>query len=236
MRMAELLVSVRSVEEAEAALEGGAALIDVKEPRHGPLGRASAAVIAAVCGRVNHRRPVSAALGELPEQPTVVDCSGLQYVKWGLAGCLDRATWRSELQAAAESLAQTAPQCRPVAVAYGDWQSAEAPSPEDICSFACKNQWGALLLDTWGKTGKTLLDWVTVERIHRMGDCCRRHGVRLALAGSLATPEIIKLRPVHPDWFAVRGSACRGAGRLGAIAVDRVVALVALLKAASDAS
>ena len=40
--MTGLLVSVRDADEAEAALRGGAALIDVKEPRHGSLGRASA--------------------------------------------------------------------------------------------------------------------------------------------------------------------------------------------------
>ena len=37
----QLLVSVRSAEEARAALEGGAALIDVKEPSRGSLGSAS---------------------------------------------------------------------------------------------------------------------------------------------------------------------------------------------------
>ena len=39
--MSGLLVSVRNVEEALAALEGGASLIDVKEPSRGPLGRAA---------------------------------------------------------------------------------------------------------------------------------------------------------------------------------------------------
>ena len=33
-----LLVSVRSADEAEAAIAGGADVIDVKEPSHGPLG------------------------------------------------------------------------------------------------------------------------------------------------------------------------------------------------------
>ena len=36
----DYLVSVRSPEEALAALEGGADLIDVKEPSRGPLGAA----------------------------------------------------------------------------------------------------------------------------------------------------------------------------------------------------
>src|SRR5690554_1200212 len=47
-----LLVSVRSPEEAEAALVGGADLIDVKEPAAGSLGRAADAVIEAVIGCV----------------------------------------------------------------------------------------------------------------------------------------------------------------------------------------
>ena len=63
--MTQLLVSVRSAEEAEAALHGGAALIDVKEPRRGALGRASDGILADVVRTVAGRRPVSAALGEL---------------------------------------------------------------------------------------------------------------------------------------------------------------------------
>ncbi|GIS63269.1 MAG: hypothetical protein CM1200mP2_54940 [Planctomycetaceae bacterium] len=35
-----LLVSVRSGQEARAAIEGGCAVLDVKEPAHGPLGMA----------------------------------------------------------------------------------------------------------------------------------------------------------------------------------------------------
>ncbi|MGI9178650.1 MAG: (5-formylfuran-3-yl)methyl phosphate synthase, partial [Pirellulales bacterium] len=37
-----LLVSVRSVEEAIEAVEGTAAIVDIKEPSRGPLGRADA--------------------------------------------------------------------------------------------------------------------------------------------------------------------------------------------------
>ncbi|MFM7835691.1 MAG: (5-formylfuran-3-yl)methyl phosphate synthase, partial [Planctomycetaceae bacterium] len=37
-----LLVSVRSADEAVVAATGGADIIDIKEPRHGSLGRPSA--------------------------------------------------------------------------------------------------------------------------------------------------------------------------------------------------
>lgn len=60
-----LLVSVRDAAEAAAALEGGAAIIDVKEPRHGPLGAADPEAIAAVAHVVGTRRPWTMACGEL---------------------------------------------------------------------------------------------------------------------------------------------------------------------------
>ena len=47
-----LLVSVRSVAEAQEAVAGGAAIIDVKEPSRGPLGRADAGVTAAIAEAV----------------------------------------------------------------------------------------------------------------------------------------------------------------------------------------
>ena len=64
-----LLVSVRDAAEAAAALEGGAAIIDVKEPRHGPLGAADPEAIAAVAQVVGSRRPWTMACGELGGGP-----------------------------------------------------------------------------------------------------------------------------------------------------------------------
>src|SRR4051794_20645147 len=82
-----LLVSVRDAAEAAAALRGGADVIDVKEPRRGPLGRADDATVAAVVAAVAGRRPVSAALGELADAGAAAPAvPGLAFVKWGLAG------------------------------------------------------------------------------------------------------------------------------------------------------
>src|SRR5437762_2077635 len=95
--MAELLVSVRDVEEAEAALQGGAALIDIKEPSRGSLGRADDAVIRSIVAHVAMRRPVSAALGEWSDDKRDLPDAELTYVKWGLAGCARR-DWQSKLR------------------------------------------------------------------------------------------------------------------------------------------
>jgi uncharacterized protein (UPF0264 family) len=234
----DLLVSVRSADEAEAALAGGAALIDVKEPEHGSLGCADAATVAAVLRAVAGRRPVSAALGELTEkgsgsfsrisekEPDPFSIASLAFVKWGLAGCCGRPDWPDELRRAADRLP---PGCRPVAVAYADWRRAAAPPLDDVCAFACTRRWSAFLIDTWGKDGTTLLDWLSPDQLAELLARCRSAGVPVALAGSLGAEQLRQLRPLRPDWFAVRGAACGGGRRTSAIDAGRVRRLVDLL-------
>jgi len=125
----QLLVSVRSAAEAVIALEGGAALIDVKEPANGSLGRADTQVIRDVVGAVALRRPVSAALGEWIDDAGLIPDADLRYVKWGLAGCRYSADWRSELARLLDS--QRRPQS--VLVAYADAECAQ-PRRSRKCS------------------------------------------------------------------------------------------------------
>jgi uncharacterized protein (UPF0264 family) len=225
-----LLVSVRSAAEAIAAVEGGADLIDVKEPSRGSLGRADDAAIDSVLRAVGERKPISAAFGELRESLTSPQrkqgLAGLSYVKWGLAGYHGDAGWPSLLSAAAEQLPVG---CRPVAVAYADWQRGAAPTPVALCAFVCARRWGAFLLDTWQKDGKTLLDFLAASDIRLLVERCRDAGLPVALAGSLGRREIEMLLPVAPDWFAVRAAACRAKDRNGAIDRERVRDLANLL-------
>lgn len=227
--MTALLVSVRSAMEATAALRGGAALIDVKEPAHGSLGRASGDAIAEVVRVVAGGRPVSAALGELADTPNMSVEPGLAYVKWGLAGVGEN--WRSQLHSTMRQLSEHQPNCRVVAVAYADWRRAGAPTPQEVCSFALAHPVGAFLIDTWKKDGSTLLDWLAVREIEQLRERCRAGGVPIALAGSLGPDEIRTLLPIRPDWFAVRGAACQGRQRESAIDEEKVRHLAALLRA-----
>ncbi|HEY7309442.1 MAG TPA: (5-formylfuran-3-yl)methyl phosphate synthase [Gemmataceae bacterium] len=223
--MTRLLVSVRSAQEAEAALHGGAALIDVKEPKHGSLGRAGEEVIAAVVRTVAGRGPVSAALGELADSPDMPVEPSLAYVKWGLAAA--REDWRSQLGGALRRLAEQQPNCRGVAVAYADWRRADAPTPEDVCTFAVEHSLGAFLLDTWKKDSSTLLDWLALDAVARLCVRCRAAALPIALAGSLGAREIGQLRPLRPDWFAVRGAVCQGRRRTATIDEYKVRQLAA---------
>ncbi len=228
--MTRLLVSVRCAAEAEAALRGGASLIDVKEPANGALGRADDSVLADVVRTVAGRRPISAALGELDDFNDKLPQLPLAYVKWGLAGFRGREyAWRSELFLVMQRLREQQPNCRAVAVAYADWQRAGAPTQDEVAAFAVEQMAGAFLVDTWQKDGTTLLDWASLEMIERWIERCRAARVPIALAGSLGPKEIQTLLPLQPDWFAVRGAVCQGRQRNAAIDEGKVRQLVSLL-------
>jgi uncharacterized protein (UPF0264 family) len=193
--VAQLLVSVRSTEEAVAAVDGGAAVVDVKEPLHGSLGRAECSVWRAVRQVVPAHVPVSVALGELNEWLSGTSFSiapgafaGLAYCKIGLAHApgnwIDR--WQ-ELRARLAGSERFEPAW--VAVVYLDWQAAHAPAPEAVI------------------------------------DRAREAGKFIALAGSLDVDAIRHLAPLQPHLFAVRGAACAGGDRLGPIDRERVAAL-----------
>jgi uncharacterized protein (UPF0264 family) len=237
-----LLVSVRSPQEAAAALAGGAHIIDVKEPDHGPLGRASDRTILAVLDHVAGRRPVSAALGELAEQHPPLHDSRLAFVKWGLAGCASSSLprtveqecfWQTQLK---NKLSQPgSPQT--VVVAYADWQCAQAPTITEVADFACQKPGNVLLIDTHCKEPDTLrkdrrpnlLDWISVNELRILCAQCHGAGVRVALAGSLTFAMIELLRCAEPDWFAVRGAVCTGADRLETVEANRVAEWVKCL-------
>lgn len=156
--MAGLLVSVRNAEEARAAVAGGAAVVDVKEPARGALGRADAAVWQAVRAVVPLEIPVSVALGELGEgqtPPVPAERAGIAFVKLGLAGggtdWLDR--WRSYRQAL--GCPDAAPKW--VAVAYADADRVNAPSPFAVLEAAITAGCAGILLDTARKGGCSAL-------------------------------------------------------------------------------
>jgi uncharacterized protein (UPF0264 family) len=229
-----LLVSVRSVVEAADALAGGCHLVDVKEPLRGSLGAADPETIRAVQSEVAGRRPVSAALGELRDNGSMISLPGLAYVKWGLSQCGRDEIWPSRLEDAGRQLAATIPGCRPVAVAYADWQRADAPPPSDVCGFAVQRRWPAFLIDTYVKDGTTLLDWLSVSAVASLCERCREAGVESALAGRLGPDEIGQLLFAAPSWFAVRGAACRSGQRDAEIDAGAVRRLVELIASAGD--
>ncbi len=226
----QLLISVRSAAEAASILGEPVGLIDIKDPFRGPLGRASDATINAVLDVVNHRVPVSAALGELIDFTNIdgLPLDRLAYVKLGLSRLGDHEDWRDRLLAVRNDIERHGT-CRLVAVAYADWRRAGAPSPANVAALATSRHFGAFLIDTWGKDGSTLRDWMRLEEIEGWCRHFRAAGIPLALSGALTVEDIRDMVGLQPAWFAVRGGACGDGDRKHDIEPARVRTLVAAL-------
>jgi len=220
--VARLLVSVRSTEEAKAALDGGADIIDVKEPNLGSLGMADSATIQGVVKLVAGRVPVSAALGEYVADPLIPDLDGVTWTKLGF-----REFWirRRDFKMLAPwlSLAEAIQPRRLVGVVYADHRRVFSP-PFDVVfdwsrGFQVKGAHPAgILIDTAIKDEKGLLCWKSIPTLIQYQKRCRRAGLFLALAGCLNLEDIaLLLDTVQPDIIAVRGAACGAKDRNGKI-------------------
>lgn len=225
MRWRGLLVSVRNAAEAAAALAGGAAIIDIKEPHAGPLGAASAAVIAEIAQVVGQRKPWTMACGELLAgidatveriREAVAAVSGAALppaaIKVGLAG-MAHEPWRERLAAVHERLPAEIAQ---VAVVYADWKRVVAPAPADVIDAAASLGCTVLLVDTADKSAGGLLDSVPLTEIAGWVAAARRRGLAVALAGKIALPEIPAVMALVPDVVALRSAVCSNS-RLGTV-------------------
>lgn len=235
LRPPGLLVSVRSADEALAALAGGADVIDVKEPHRGALGAADRQTIADVVRAVAGRAPVTAAAGELVDiliLPTLETgaCSpmpaGVSLVKIGLSRCGNLSNWKSSWQRmiAAMQSGPSSHEIRPVAVIYADWQSAQAPPPDVIYSAALDIRCPVVLVDTWDKSAGTLFDHWKRDELQEFVDRARAAQMAVVLAGSLAGTNLLTAAELRPHLVAVRGAAC-DAGRNGNVSKHRVAGL-----------
>ena len=213
-----LLVSVRSAEEARAAIAGGAGVVDVKEPDRGPLGMADFAVWSAVRSVVPSTVPVSVALGELADwadRPTPPGIGLLGYrVPQDRAGGrgprVGRGLGRLEADARRPDPLDRRDLCR--------LDRGEAPEPEAVIAEARSSGCAGVLVDTWDKSGAVVVDRSWAKIVQRI----RAEVGLVALAGGLDRERIAGLRGLDCDLFAVRGAACLGGDRRATIDAGRV--------------
>lgn len=219
----QLLISVRSAEEAAVALEAGADLIDVKEPSAGPLGVAHHEVLAAVLAVAKGTVPVSAALGEWT--PDAINAAHwhlqlpVQFLKWGLAGYGNNPGWGEDLL---ETRRQIRTGTEVVLVAYADWEKAKSPPPAAVVQFAKRFRYKAVLFDTFAKDSGTLLDALPLAELTELVGSLKKSRVPVALGGSLKIEQLKQLKLLEPEWFAVRGAVCAGGTRTGTLDPVRI--------------
>ncbi len=249
MTAMRILVSVRDAVEARAAIEGGADIIDAKDPTQGPLGPVALDTLGAIVGAATPLRPVSAALGDLTAAITPETFGadthamaelGLAFIKVGLDGILDVAAAARVATAFRRSLAgdgDSAPAL--VLASYADRSAPAGLGFWDVLEVAKQSGAAGVLLDTAGKDGlpataggqdaaparRALFDHIAADTIADWIRAAHVAGLFVALAGSLGVDDLPRARSLEADIVGVRGAACDG-GRTGVISADRVRELV----------
>ncbi|MCH2201728.1 MAG: (5-formylfuran-3-yl)methyl phosphate synthase [Fuerstiella sp.] len=237
-RSVKLLVSVRSSKEALAAFEGGADIIDVKDPSNGSLGLAQSCVIEQITDLIHARSPnmmISAALGEVSESTVsnAVNLSAVSHltlVKSGLSGLLSLPTpWQKAWHRFREMTSLRHSKTQWVAVAYADERRSDSPSVMDVLEEGHRIGCPFLLIDTFQKDGTSLLDWVSQRNLDRIRRRTRDLGMKLALAGQITTGLLPQVLCCDPDIVAVRGSVCADGHRGKTVTRSRVRSFAAIL-------
>jgi dihydroneopterin aldolase len=221
-QMTFFLASVRDAAEAATALDAGADIIDLKEPRRGALGAldpdATRSIVALTGGRV----PVSATIGDLPMHPQLIGdavlekaACGVDYVKFGLFPEGDP----RRCLAALRPLAQRVPL---IVVLFAD----RLPNFDSVTASADMGAAG-LMLDTADK-GKSLRAHLDPVALKNFVTQARAHGLTVGLAGSLAAADVPELLRLDPDLLGFRGALCCGsrAGSLDPAACAAIRALI----------
>ena len=229
-----LLVSVRSGTEVNAAVSGGADIIDAKEPDLGSLGPVSAESFRGIAQQVPAHLVLSAALGDFADEEEVhaavagfpeIPRPTVLYLKLGFAGVSSVRRIRGLLQAACSASRRRSLRSPAIiAVAYGDCDRAGTASPEEVWQAAAAAGAAGLLLDTQVKAHTHLLDWVEPARLRALIESARAAGLLTAVAGGLGVEQLATVRRCYPDIVGFRGAVCAG-GRSGRVSRSKVARL-----------
>jgi uncharacterized protein (UPF0264 family) len=220
----QLLVSVADAIDASAALEGGADIIDAKDPASGALGAVGLDVFREIHALVGGRRPVTAALGDAVDEASVASAadayarSGARLVKVGFSGIACGARVAALIAAARNGAAQRA---GIIATAYADADRVGGLDPFAIVDAAARAGAVGVLLDTADKHGPGLRTLMPLAALRSWVSAAHDAQRLVAVAGKLTAADMSYAIEAGADIAGVRGAACDD-GRAGRVMAARV--------------
>lgn len=213
----KLLVSVKSVDEVEAVVEGGADIVDVKDPETGSLGLPDLDVVKYVVSKVRSSwdKEVSIALGDINKYDRMlkyvvfVGCAlGADYVKIGLAtNSFDMAT---KIAKEAKDVVSSFKKTSLVVVGYADYAYVNTLEPLKVIDIATKVEADGVMIDTLRKNGLSTFDLLSINYIHTFVEKAHSQDFITAIAGGIKIFHLSLCAKLGFDVVGVRGSVCAG--------------------------
>jgi len=229
--MPKLLISVRSSSEVLNALEGGADIIDVKDPAKGSLGLPRISVVREVVRIVNGLKEVSVAIGdvrsnaaELGYVVTALD-SFVNYVKIGFA-----LKSVEEAIAIGREVVENVRKSKIVFVSYADYHKHSFIDPITVIDVAIKAGAQGVMIDTFGKEGLSSFDILPRHYLQEFVNKAKKNGFFTAIAGGLNKHHIKDAVTLGFDVIGFRSAVCVG-GRNGSVSKQLVAELRNVLNA-----
>lgn len=208
----KLLVSPRNPDEAAQALNGGADIIDVKNPLEGSLGANYPWVIREVKNSLDGRSLLSATIGDLDDRVGFasqkaygLSLLGPDYIKAGLK-VRKRSTALKLANAISRAVEDTS--SKVILAAYADYREKNTLSPLDLPQIAKESRADGIMIDTLQKDGRDLFDHLTEEELKAFITEGREQGLITALAGNVQHQHIPTLKKLNPHIIGVRGAVC----------------------------
>jgi len=215
-----LLISPINTDEAHEAIEGGADIVDVKNPKEGSLGANFPWVIRNIRNITPEGMHVSATLGDVPYKPGTVSLaaagavvSGADYIKVGLYGTKNYDEALEVMENVVKSVREFDKNALVVASGYADAHRVGAVDPMEIPKVAAEAGADLAMVDTAVKDGKTLFDFMDIDKLQEFNNMIHDHGLKSALAGSIKKNQLKLLYDVGCDVVGIRGAACTGGDR-----------------------
>jgi len=212
-----LLVSPMNVEEARAALFGGADILDVKNPKEGSLGANFPWAIREVANLASGRVPISATIGDLDYKPGTSSLaalgaavSGADYIKAGLLGIKTMQQAEEMLNAIVKAVKDLDLDKKVVAAAYSDYQRVNSISPLILPEIAKRTGADVVMVDTAIKDGRSTFDFLHQIDLRNFIDSAHSNELEVAIAGTLGFQHLELLKRLQPDIIGVRGIVCGG--------------------------
>lgn len=211
--MTGLLASVSDLGEMRLARNGGADVVDLKQPAFGALGAWSTDALTSAVqfwSAWPHPRPLlSATAGDQPMVAAILRAAVERVVESGVP--IIKVGFFASPHAAEciEALAPIAAKKRLVGVLFAD----QEPDMALLAMFGRAGFLGAMLDTADKKSGRLTHHLDTLTLGHFVTEA-RRNGLMTGLAGSLTMADIAPLKAVGADYLGFRGALCTG-GREG---------------------
>jgi uncharacterized protein (UPF0264 family) len=213
----KVLISPVDKEEAIIASNGGADIVDVKNPKEGSLGANFPWIIKEIKEAVNGRQPISATIGDFNFKPGTASLAafgaavaGADYIKVGLYDIQTREQALELLTKITRAVKDYDATKKIVASGYSDYERINSISPLLLPEVAAEAGVDVVMVDTAIKDGKSTFEFMDEKKLKKFTDLAHEYGLEHAIAGSLRFEDLPTLERISPDIIGVRGMVCGG--------------------------